>query len=349
MRRLTHPVNIAIALALSVALVAYIALNSPIFQTYVRVAPDASPAFAGNTPPLETPVAPVPQPIANSAEQRGMAVGRQPCTNPNALGVARTVEVDTAGGPGFGLAQYKAYDFLLLNEVVLTFDDGPWPGNTRKVLDALAQHCVKATFFPVGKHALWHPEILKAVAAAGHTIGSHTWSHANLGKLKGDKATEEIEKGFSAVRLALGAPPAPFFRFPYLQDPKDQIAYLGSRNVAIISHDLDSFDFRMHKPEDVIKSVMTKLERKGKGIILMHDFQQATAKAMPDLLNELKAKGYKVVHMKAKTPVTTLAQWDAAAKNEVKGAAVGTVPAISVVRTVEDAVIALPAKGPQTK
>ena len=206
MRRLTHPVNIATALALSVALVAYIALNSPIFQTYVRVAPDASPALAGNTPPLETPVAPVPQPIANSAEQRGMAVGRQPCTNPNALGVTRTVEVDTAGGPGFGFEQYKAYDFLLLNEVVLTFDDGPWPGNTGKVLDALAQHCVKATFFPIGKHALWHPELLKAVAAAGHTIGGHTWSHANLRKLKGDKATEEIEKGFSAVRLALGAP-----------------------------------------------------------------------------------------------------------------------------------------------
>ena len=102
----------------------------------------------------------------------------------------------------------------------------------------------------------------------------------------------------------------------------------------------------MHKPEDVIKSVMTKLERKGKGIILMHDFQRATTKAMPDLLNELKAKGYKVVHMKAKTPVATLAQWDAAAKNE---AAIGTVPAISVVRTVEDAVIALPAKAPQTK
>jgi hypothetical protein len=94
---------------------------------------------------------------------------------------------------------------------------------------------------------------------------------------------------------------------------------------------------------------MTKLERKGKGIILMHDFQRTTAKAMPDLLNELKAKGYKIVHMKAKMPVTTLAQWDAAAKNEVKGVAVGTVPTNSVVRTVEDAVIALPAKGPQTK
>ena len=143
-----------------------------------------------------------------------------PCANANALGIARTVEVDTTGGAGFGFEQYKTHDFLLMREVVLTFDDGPWPVNTRAVLEALAQHCVKATFFPIGKHALWHPEILKEVAAAGHTVGGHTWSHANLGKAKGDKAIEEIEKGFSAVKLALGAAPAPFFRFPYLQDPQ---------------------------------------------------------------------------------------------------------------------------------
>jgi peptidoglycan/xylan/chitin deacetylase (PgdA/CDA1 family) len=274
------------------------------------------------------------------------AQGSGQCSNLNALGVARTVEIDTTGGPGFGFEQYKVHDFLLLREVVLTFDDGPWPDNTRAVLAALAQHCTKATFFPIGKHALWHPEILKEVAAAGHTIGGHTWSHANLGKLKGDKAIEEIEKGFSAVKLALGASPAPFFRFPYLQDPKDTLAYLGTRDIAIISHDLDSFDFKMRNPGDVIKSVMTKLERKGKGIILMHDFQQATAKASLDLLNELKAKGYKVVHMRAKAPIATLAQWDDAAKSEIKGAGVGGKrPTSSVVRTID----AAPEKEPQKK
>ena len=126
------------------------------------------------------------------------AAAQSPCPgNPNALGLARTVEVDTTGGPGFGFEQYKAHDFLVLNEVVLTFDDGPWPGNTTAVLAALAHHCTKATFFPVGKHALWHPEILKQVAVAGHTIGAHTWSHVNLAKVKADKATEEIEKGGS--------------------------------------------------------------------------------------------------------------------------------------------------------
>ena len=80
----------------------------------------------------------------------------------------------------------------------------------------------------------------------------------------------------------------------------------------------------MRKPEDVVKSIMTKLEKKGKGIILMHDFQQATAKAMPELLNELKAKGYKVVHMKAKAPLATLPKWDDAAKSEIKGAVIGS-------------------------
>jgi peptidoglycan-N-acetylglucosamine deacetylase len=259
------------------------------------------------------------------------------CANPNAIGLARTVEIDTTGGPGFGFEQYKMHDFLLLKEVVLTFDDGPWPENTRAVLDALAQHCTKATFFPIGKHALWHPELLKEVAAAGHTIGGHTWSHANFRRLKPDKMTEEIEKGFSAVKLALGVPPTPFFRFPYLQDPKEALDYLGTRNIAIISHDLDSFDFTMHRPEDVIKSVISKLEKKGKGIILMHDFQRATAKAAPELLNELKAKGYQVVHMRAKTPITTLAQWDNAVKGEIKGAAVGPDrPTSTVVRTIED-------------
>ena len=271
-----------------------------------------------------------------------------PCPgNPNALGLARTVEIDTTGGPGFGFEQYKMHDFLLSKEVVLTFDDGPWPNNTRAVLTALAQHCVKGTFFTIGKHALWHPEILKEVAAGGHTIGGHTWSHANLDRTKGDKGVEEIEKGFSAVKLALGAAPAPFFRFPFLAD-KNNIAYLGTRNIAVFSHDVDSFDFKMRTPDAVVVSVIKKLEKKGKGIVLMHDFQQATANGMATLLNELKAKGYKVVHMKAKAPLQTLPQWDEAAKKEIRSAGIGPdKPTSSVVRTVDDpAAQPAVAKGP---
>jgi peptidoglycan/xylan/chitin deacetylase (PgdA/CDA1 family) len=272
------------------------------------------------------------------AASAGSALGQSKVAcpgNPDALGVTRTVEIDTTGGPGFGFEQYKMHDFLQDKEIVLTFDDGPWP-TTKAVIEALAAHCVRATFFTIGKHALYYPEILKEVAAKGHTIGGHTWSHANLGKMPPDKAREEIEKGFSAIKLSLGAAPAPFFRFPFLQDPPVQVTYLGTRNIGIFSHDLDSFDFKFRKPEDVVKSVMTKLEKKGKGIVLLHDFQAATSKALPQLLNDLKKAGYKIVHMTAKGRVATIAEFDEAAKKEVKGSGGNTSdrPTASVVKTV---------------
>lgn len=148
---------------------------------------------------------------------RAPSAGAAACPgNPNALGVARVVEIDTTGGPGFGFEHFRAHDFLRHKEVLLTFDDGPWPRTTPAVLDALAAHCVKATFFPIGKHATYHPEILKQVAEAGHSIGTHTWSHQNLEKKSVQEAIDEIEKGVSAVRQSAGAPTAPFFRFPAL-------------------------------------------------------------------------------------------------------------------------------------
>jgi peptidoglycan/xylan/chitin deacetylase (PgdA/CDA1 family) len=246
------------------------------------------------------------------------------------------VEIDTTGGPGFGFAHFKQLDFLADKEVVLTFDDGPWPANTPAVLKALADECTKAVFFPIGKHATYHPEILRQVAAAGHTVGAHTWSHANLNskKMTEQLAKDEIEKGYSAVKLALGAAPSPFFRFPELQHSPAAMAYLGSRNIAIFSCDLDSFDFRAKNPEQIINTVMTKLDKQGKGIILMHDFQKHTAEAMPALLRRLKAGGYKVVQMKAKTTVQTLPEYDEALVKDMKLPVASTRPVGSVVQTV---------------
>ncbi len=272
--------------------------------------------------------------VAVSAQAQGATGG---CTNPNALGVSRTVEIDTTGGPGFGFEHFKQHDFLRDKEVILTFDDGPWPRSTEQVLEALAKHCTKATFFPIGKHATWHPEILKKVAAAGHTIGSHTWSHQNLGskKVSTDDGKVEIEKGLSAVVWAVGTPTAPFFRFPALRHPPELVTYLGSRNIAIFSTDMDSFDFKMRKPEQVTRSVMAKLKKHGKGIVLMHDFQQATGKAAMDLLDQLKANGYKIVHMRAKAPVKTLPEYDEAIRKDQKVPTVSQRPTSSVVRTVQ--------------
>src|SRR3954452_18510644 len=235
------------------------------------------------------------------------------CANPNSLGASRTVAIGTTGAPGFGFEHFKHLDFLQDKEVVLTFDDGPWPNNTPAVLKALADECTRGVFFAIGKHATYHPEILKQVAAAGHAVGAHTWSHVNLNnkKMTEQQVKDELEKGFSAVRMALGAQPAPFFRFPQLQHNPAAMAYLGGRNVAMFSTDLDSFDFRANNPEQIVTTVMAKVDKLGKGIILMHDFQKNTAEALPALLRRLKAGGYKVVQMKAKAPLETLPEYDA--------------------------------------
>ncbi|WP_027580676.1 polysaccharide deacetylase family protein [Bradyrhizobium sp. Ai1a-2] len=257
------------------------------------------------------------------------------CANPDALGVSRTVVIDTTGGPGFGFLQYKQFDFLTDKEVVLTFDDGPWP-TTPAVLKALADECTKAVFFPIGLHTTYHPEILKQVAAAGHTIGAHTWSHAHLDskKLTEQQAKDEIEKGFSAVKMALGTAPSPFFRFPALAHTQATLAHLESRNIARFSVDIDSLDFKSSSPDQVIQTVMTKLDKQGKGIILMHDLQKHTAQALPTLLRRLKAGGYKVVQMKAKEPLETLPEYDALMVKDMKVPAVSARPLSSVVQTV---------------
>jgi peptidoglycan/xylan/chitin deacetylase (PgdA/CDA1 family) len=260
---------------------------------------------------------------------------RSACANPDGLGVSRTVVIDTTGGPGFGFLQYKQFDFLTDKEVVLTFDDGPWP-TTPAVLKALADECTKGLFFPVGKHTTYHPEILRQVAAAGHTIGSHTWSHAHLDskKLTEQQVREEIEKGFSAVKMALGAAPAPFFRFPALAHTQPALGYLATRNIAMFSCDVDSNDFKSSGPDQVIQNVMTKLDKQGKGVILMHDLQKHTAVALPALLRRLKAGGYKVVQMKAKEQLETLPEYDAMLVKEQKVPAVASRPISSVVQTV---------------
>lgn len=278
---------------------------------------------------------PAPAPAAFPAPVPAPQPMRSSCANPDALGVSRVVVIDTTGGPGFGFLQYKQFDFLTDKEVVLTFDDGPWP-TTPAVLKALADECTKALFFPVGKHTTYHPEILKQVAAAGHTVGSHTWSHAHLDskKLTEAQVKEEIEKGFSAVKMALGTAPAPFFRFPGLGHTQAALGYLASRNISMFSVDVDSNDFKSSGPDQVIQNVMTKLDKQGKGVILMHDLQKNTAIALPTLLRRLKAGGYKVVQMRAKDQLETLPEYDAMLVKDQKVPAVASRPISSVVQRV---------------
>jgi peptidoglycan/xylan/chitin deacetylase (PgdA/CDA1 family) len=319
--------------------VAWAQTRAPAPAAPAAAAPVAAAPASTTQTRAAAPAPAAPAPATYAAAPPPAATPAPTCANPSAMRLSRTVEVDTTGGPGFGWEHFKMHDFLRDHEVVLTFDDGPWPNNTPAVLKALEEQCIKATFFPIGKHVTYYPEILKQVAAGGHTIGAHTWSHKDLSKKPYDdleKAKEEIELSISAVRMALGTPGAPFFRFPALKHPPELVTYLGQRNIAIFSTDVDSFDFTMRKPEQVVKSVMTRLEKHGKGILLMHDFQHSTAEALPELLRQLKDKGYKVVHMKAKDQVKTIAKYDEELAKEVKLPTVSDRPTSAVVKTISE-------------
>lgn len=239
------------------------------------------------------------------------------------LGVSRTVEIDTSSGPEFGAQYHKTEPkFLEPGEVVLTFDDGPARRYTLPILDALDEQCVKATFFSVGRMAISDPTTLREVAHRGHTIGTHTWSHKNLAKLGSAAMKREFELGLSAVAAAAGVPISPFFRFPYLGHGKTSRDYIRSRGIGVFGIHVDSKDFRTKSPGVVLRNVMSQLDRDKKGILLFHDIQPSTAGALASLLAELKERGYKVVHIVAKDPPTTLPEYDAIAEKALKAKSV---------------------------
>lgn len=245
------------------------------------------------------------------------ALAQETCPNPKALAVARTVEIDTAQGPQFG-AQYKDPKLLADGEVVLTFDDGPSRAYTKPILEALAAHCTKAIFFMVGRMAASDPEMVKEVARQGHTVATHTWSHPNLQSLTPLRARAEIEMGFSAVQEALGSSISPFFRFPYLRDTASTLSYLQGRQMAAFSIDVDSKDYMTKDAGTVYERVMGHLAANRRGIILFHDIHASTARALPRLLAELKTRGYRVVHLRPKAQASTLADFDAVARQEIE-------------------------------
>lgn len=237
-----------------------------------------------------------------------------PAAGSTMLGVSRIVEIDTSAGPLFGAisTQAKETSFLAPKEVVLTFDDGPMPAVTRSVLDTLDRFCTKATFFSIGRMAIAYPETVRNILDRGHTLGSHTWSHPlSLKRLALDKANEEIEKGHAAVSLAAGRPIAPFFRFPGLSDSAPMLKHLQTRGMGAFTVDAVSNDSYISDPERLLQHTLKEVEARKGGIVLFHDIKPATAKMLPRLLSELKARGYSVVHMRPKTTVAPLPVYEA--------------------------------------
>ncbi|MEL7049377.1 MAG: polysaccharide deacetylase family protein [Pseudomonadota bacterium] len=248
------------------------------------------------------------EPIDLSPDQRCLH-------NPGGLGVSRIIEIDAHSGPLFGAItkEKKEPNFLGPKEVVLTFDDGPVPWITQPILDTLAKHCTRATFFSVGRMAINYPDALKAVVRAGHTVGGHTWSHPlNLRRLPVERAIAQIERGFSGIAKAIEGDVAPFFRFPGLSDSPQLLAYLQSRGIASFTVDVVSDDSFISDADELIRVTLARIRRANGGIILFHDIKTATAKALPVILDTLSEEGYKVVHLRARRTLSADPNYPAA-------------------------------------
>jgi peptidoglycan/xylan/chitin deacetylase (PgdA/CDA1 family) len=213
-----------------------------------------------------------------------------------ALGIARVLPVGTQGGGAVGRKSYPQTLPLADKEVVLTFDDGPWPGTTRAVLDALAAECTHGTFFLVGQRVRENPAIARTVRDAGHTIAYHSMTHPNLSHLSQAKAEDNILHGIAAVDEGVGPRvAAPFFRFPGFADTPELVAWLGGQNIGTFGTDIWASDWNPMTPEAQLRLILSRLEQRGRGILLFHDTKKQTAAMLPAFLRELKKRGYRVV------------------------------------------------------
>ncbi len=230
--------------------------------------------------------------------------------HPNALGTSRILVVDPKEHPRIGAMQYAETLPLADHEVVLTFDDGPLPHNSNKVLEILASQCVKATFFTIGRMAQASPEGVRKLRDAGHTIGTHSQDHPlSMNHMSTERAKQEIDEGIASVKAALGddadASLAPFFRIPGLLRAENVEEYLAAQGIQIWSADFLADDWRHVSSSRVYDLAMKRLEARGKGILLLHDIQARTVAALPRLLNELNARGYRIVQVVPATPERT--------------------------------------------
>jgi peptidoglycan/xylan/chitin deacetylase (PgdA/CDA1 family) len=236
--------------------------------------------------------------------QLGAALAADCPGNPDAIGVSRTIVVDPREHPRVGSFQYPETLPLKDKEVVLTLDDAPRPASA-PALDVLAAHCVKATYFVIGKHARDYPDILKKIQAAGHTIGTHSQTHPlSFNRMATTRAEKQIDEGIASVRAVLGdeAEIAPFFRVPGLLRGETVESVAAARGLMVWSTDVMSHDWKRRiTVEGIVRRTIDRLEAKGKGILLLHDIHPKTVEALPLIFKELKQRGYRIVHVQPAT------------------------------------------------
>lgn len=227
----------------------------------------------------------------------------EPCPgNSQALGTERIIEVDARTTPRVGRKQFSTSLPLREKELVLTFDDGPWPGTTPKVLDALKNECVHATFFLLGRNVAANPGLTRRILAEGHSIGHHTFSHPLLDRMTLAKAEAEINRGIEEDDYVLygqrrTTPITPFFRFPGFASNSALLDRMNDRGIVVFGADVWASDWNTMSPEQELHLILGRIDQVGRGIVLFHDTKAQTARMLPAFLHELQRRGYRIVHV----------------------------------------------------
>jgi peptidoglycan/xylan/chitin deacetylase (PgdA/CDA1 family) len=241
--------------------------------------------------------------VAIAAACYPLAAVAEPCPgNPNALGTERVLEVDAKTTPRVGRKHFPTTLPLRRKELVLTFDDGPWPGTTPRVLDALKHECVRATFFLLGKNAEASAALARRELAEGHTVAHHTYAHPLLDHMPLAKAEAEINRGIEEDDYAVygqrrSEPLIPFFRFPGFASNKALLDRMAERNIVVFGADVWASDWDPMTPEQQLSLILNRVEQVGSGIVLFHDTKIQTAAMIPEFLRELKKRGFHIVHV----------------------------------------------------
>lgn len=217
------------------------------------------------------------------------------------LGTSRIIEVDVAATGGIGSFQFGRL-VLKRGDLVLTFDDGPAGPSTRRILNVLDRECVRATFFMIGRKAEEDPLLARRIRHAGHTVASHTYSHPDLTALRPAAAKMEIVKGHRTVERAAYGRPRPagtprFVRFPEFRSNPALERFAADRSMTIVSADISPKDWRGDPPRETLDRLMKILETNTSGIVVLHDSQMNTARMLPMLFAEMKARGMRIVHI----------------------------------------------------
>ena len=223
------------------------------------------------------------------------------CANPGALGTERDLvlhpEERLGVGPGYpalGLGR---------DEIILTFDDGPKPGTTSRILDILARECIRATFFMIGKQAEAHPDLVRRMLAEGHSLGSHSYTHRRLDTIASEAAAEDIVHGYEAVEKAAFGSTADrprLIRFPEYKSTPNLKAFVQAHKGIIANTHISPEDWRGQPAEQTMARLRSLFDRRTNGVLGLHDDQQHTVELLPMIIAELKTRHMRIVHLVVK-------------------------------------------------